>query len=241
MSYKNWLAKIFFLVLILTSVWLNSCDKVLALTQNEIIEKLSPIKVFVVKDSDNFFINSFNEDGQRITNIYLSLNDTQNYLEKLKTQESFLDPQLRIELTSLGKIYNIASKSDKLMTFKLFPSQKQMKQAKEIKDNHSNPLTYTNGVPLFTALIGKNKQFLTLKQNGQKVFPLYLDKNQLQDTIKSISIKNPNILSTVKIEVISLNKIIALLQVSNNEITKSIYLIPPDEKLAINKILIASF
>lgn len=220
-------------------VWLNSGELVLALPLNEIVEKLRPIQVFVLKDSDNLFVNSFSENGKKITNLYFSLNDTQNYLETVKNQKFFLPIQLRIELMSLGEIYKIASKSDKFMAFRLFPSQTQVKQAKEIKTNNSNPLTYTTGVPLFTALIGENDHFFTLEQNGEKIFPLYLDKNQLQDAINSTLAKNPALASTVKIQVVSLDKIIALLQVSNNKITKSIHLIPPQEKSTSNKILIA--
>ena len=231
--------KIIIVGLILTVVWLNSGELVLALPQDEIVEKLRPVQVFVLKDSDNLFFYSFSENGEKITNLYFSLNDIQNYLDTVKNQKFFLPVQLRIELISLGEIYKIASKSDKFMAFSLFPSQTQVKQAKEIKGNNSNPLTYTTGVPLFTALIGENEHFFTLEQNGEKIFPLYLDKNQLQDAINCILAKNPPLASTVKIQVVSLDKIIALLQVSNNKITKSIHLIPPQEKSTINKILIA--
>lgn len=237
----NWLTKIILVSLIFAAVWLNSAGKVLALPTTEIADKLSPIEVFVLKNSDNSFVNYLAEDGKKVTNIYLSLNETQNYLETVKNQKSFLPNQLRIELTSLGDIYNRASFSDQSMVFKLFPSQTQVKQAKQIKTNNSNPLTYTTGVPLFTALVGKNENFFILEKNGEKFFPLYLDKNQLQAVINGILVTKPALASTVKIQAFSLEKIIALFQVSNNELTKSIYLIAPDEESAINQILIAGF
>lgn len=98
----NWWIKIIIVGLILTGVWLNSGELVLGLPQDEIFKKLRPVQVFVLKDSDNLFFNSFSENGEKITNLYFSLNDIQNYLDTVKNQKFFLPIQLRIELISLG-------------------------------------------------------------------------------------------------------------------------------------------
>lgn len=219
---------------LITGGWFSNTAKVLALPQSEVFLKLSPIKVFVFTNNQGKFLTAFQKDGTEITNIYMSRDDAQKYLEEVRNKDPQLAKQLQLSEVSLAEIYKIAWDNKEKLFFSFFPKKEQVQLAREIKTNNPEGLNYSEGVPLFSATVGENQSFLTFEKNGNRIIPFFLDKNQLQTLIDSLSIERPELKNTVNIQIISLEQMINLLIGSDNKHVENIQLIPPETKLKID-------
>jgi len=87
------------------------------------------------------------------------------------------------------------------------------------------------GVPLFVAKGGQEGGYLTIQQEGQSVIPFFFDKEQLQNLVNRFKEQQPNLASSVQIQVVPLEGIINTLQTQDNPQLEQILLIPSQESL----------
>jgi len=95
-------------------------------------------------------------------------------------------------------------------------------------DNKGEPRV---GVPLFFARIGDANQYLTIQQNDRQMIPFYFQKGDLEGIIELLENEGSSAVDNIRIEVISLSRIISTLEGSKEEtnLDESLILVPPRE------------
>lgn len=230
MKNKSLLNKIKNVSLIGASVitgWLTQTTQLLALPQEVIIQKLRPIPVFTIADQQGAPLIASNENG-RVAGVFISQQDANGFVEKLKKDNPELGKQVQVVPVSLGEIFELAeanAKEKDPILFAYVPTQNQIEQAKQLNNQ------YQSGVPLFVAKAGKDQGYLTIKQNDQEVIPFFFDKQQVQQLVDSFKKTQPDLASTVQIEVVILEGVLDALKQGNDEMLTKIVLWPSRESL----------
>lgn len=208
--------------------WLSQGTKLLALPQAEIVEKLKPIPVFTVADSQGAPLVATNEDNVKVAGVFISKQDANNFVNKLKQENPELGKQVQVVPVSLSEIYEISQESAKQkdgVNFAYVPTKAQVDQAKKISTE------YQGGVPLFVARAGDDQGYLTIKQNEREVIPFFFEQNQVSKLVESFKQAQPDLASKVVIEVVPLEGVLAALQEGNDEMLKKIVFWPSQESL----------
>ena len=212
----------------LIGCWLAQGTKLLALPQAEILEKLQPIPVFTVADSQGAPLVATNEGTGKVAGVFISKADANKFVEKLKQENPELGGKVQVVPVSLGEIYEIAqenAKQEDALNFAYVPTQAQVAEAKKINSD------YQGGVPLFVAKAGADKGYLTIQQNDQEVIPFFFEEDQVKNLIESFKKAKPDLASSVMIEVVPLEGMLAAMQKGDDEMLKKIVLWPSKESL----------
>ena len=137
--------------------------------------------------------------------------------------------QVKVVPVSLGEIYQLDQANEQQengLNFAYVPMQEQVESAQTLAGE-----AYEGGVPLFVARGGETNGYLTVPHNDQQVIPFFFEQEQLQQMVTRFKEQQPDQASTVKIEVVALESIIATLHSSDNELLKNIILVPSSESL----------
>lgn len=87
-------------------------------------------------------------------------------------------------------------------------------------------------MPLYIARGGKEQGYLTIQQNNEQVIPFFFEQKQINEMVARFKKEKPDLASTVKIEVVPLENVLATLQQSNDAALKQIRFVPSDESQA---------
>ncbi len=210
------------------SCWLAQGTKLLALPQAEIIAKLKPIPVFTVADSQGAPLVATNEKTGKVAGVFISKEDANQFVQKLKQENPELGKQVQVVPVSLGEIYEISQENAKQedgVNFAYVPTKTQVEGAQKISTD------YKGGVPLFVARAGADQGYLTIKQNETEVIPFFFEKDQVNKLIDSFKKAQPDLASSVTIEVVPLEGMLAAMQQGEDEMLKKIVLWPSQESL----------
>ncbi|NER07499.1 MAG: hypothetical protein F6K17_35505, partial [Okeania sp. SIO3C4] len=88
-----------------------------------------------------------------------------------------------------------------------------------------------NGVPLFMAKGGPDGGYLTIQRGEQQVIPMFFNKEDLQGMLERAKTQQPDVFSSVKIEVVNLEGVIKALENDDDPFLEKIIFIPPRESL----------
>ncbi|MFM7190549.1 MAG: Tic22 family protein, partial [Microcystaceae cyanobacterium] len=119
-----------------------------------------------------------------------------------------------------------ANKPDALV-FAYVPVPTEVEAAKKLAGQQ-----YQGGVPLYIARGGKEQGYLTIQQNNEQVIPFFFEQKQIDEMVARFKKEKPDLASTVKIEVVPLENVLATLQQSNDAALKQIRFVPSDESQA---------
>lgn len=205
----------------------------IALPKAEIIKKLDPVPVFAITDDQGVpLVAASEENKDMVTGVFISKKDANQFVEKLKTENPELAKKVKVVLSSLGKVYELAESAkgqENALSFAYVPEAKAVTSAKTITEGDEQ--SYQGGVPLFVATGGENKDPLSIEQNSQKVIPFFFDKKELEVVLGEIKEQQPEIADTVNIDVILLENVIETLKTSEDETLADIVLIPSVESI----------
>ena len=167
-----------------------------------------------------------------VTGIFISEQDAQQFFQKLQKDKPDVANQVKVRPVSLGEVYKLAAananKPDAL-SFAYVPMAEEVELAKKVLSETGKQ--YQGGVPLFAARGGKEQGYLTIEQNKEQIIPFFFEKQQLQVMIDRFKKEKPDLASTVKIEIIPLEGMMATMQQSNDEMLTKIRLIPSEETI----------
>lgn len=195
---------------------------VLALTEAEIVQKLEPIPVFLILNSEGIPLSasaSTGDDEVKIPTIFVDLATAQTYLDEAREADS----SAQINITSLGSLYaQVNGEDGSPPPLFYFPSDAARQQAIAI-----NP-DYQGGVPVFYAVrrerltneAGETIVISTLirirDDNGQLQWPVFFSPADLQVMIDRFTEQNPEQASQVAVEVLPLAGLIAAMGDNND-------------------------
>ncbi|MEQ8468473.1 Tic22 family protein [Coleofasciculus sp. E1-EBD-02] len=208
--------------------------RALALTEQQVMEKLQTVPVFTVTDGEGSplvaSIPSQNNQNEAVAGVFISQRDAEAFVERLKQEKPELGNQVRVVPVSLAEVYQLDQQSQNQpngLDFAYIPVQQQVQSAQQLLGQGQE----FRGVPLFVAKGGQEGGYLTIQQEGQQVIPFFFDKEQLQNLVNRFKEQQPNLASSVQIQVVPLEGIINTLQTQDNPQLEQILLIPSQESL----------
>jgi len=204
-----------------------------ALPEEQVAERLQYIPAFAVVGQDGAPLVA-NADGRNISGVFISQQDANAFVTKLKRENPQLGNQVRVQPTSLAEIYKLDAAQGRQqngLDFAYVPVQSQVEAATNLLRQQGQNVQQFNGVPLFVARGGRDNGYLTLQQEGQQVIPFFFEQAQLQQLITRFQQQQPGQASNIKIEVVPLEGVIATLEEKNDPQLTRIMLIPTQESL----------
>lgn len=218
--------------------------QVLALPQEQIVQKLGPVPVFTITDAKGAPLvasvpdgqnNGQNQEPKSIAGVFINQKDAQAFVEQLKTKNPELAKSVRVVPVSLGEVYKLDQANQSkpnALDFTYVPSKQQVDAALTLLRQNGQTQNQFNGTPLFVARAGKDeKGYLTVKQANQQVIPFFFNKEELQNMLDRFKQKQPDLASTVQIQVVNLEGVLQTLQKSNDQQLSQIMLVPPRESV----------
>jgi len=204
----------------------------IALPEAAVSQKLTPIPVFTVADAQGSPLVASTNDNQKVAGVFMSRQDAEQFVTKLKTENAELGNQVSVVPVSLKDIYDLdlenANQKDGL-DFTYVPSKTEVDIAKTILTQEGKE--YKGGVPLFVAKGGKEQGYLTVAQGDNQVIPFFFDKQQVESMIARFKEEQPDLAGTVTIEVAYLEGVLQALHSEDNELLTKLVLVPSTESL----------
>ncbi len=220
----------------LVGTFLAGTLQVLALTQEQILQKLRPIPVFTIANSQGAPLVASPPNGQKgnpVAGVFITQQDAQTFLDNLKNKNPDLVKNVRVVPVSLAEVYqlNVANKDKKdKLDFAFVPSRQQVDTAQTLlkQSGEKNPFS---GTPLFVARGGADKGYLTIQQGKETVIPMFFKKEDLQNLMDRFKQQDPKVASTLEVQVLNLEGVIEVMRTKNDPQLNQIVLIPPKESL----------
>jgi len=206
----------------------------LALPQEQIVEKLGPVPVFTITDNKGAPLVASAPNGQNkpgIAGVFIEQRDAQAFVEQLKKKNPNLAKSVRVVPVSLGEVYKLDQANQNKpnsLDFAYVPAKQEVDAALALLRQGGQKVERFNGTPLFVARAGNEKGYLTIQQaNNQQVIPFFFNKDELQNVLNRFKQQQPNLASTIEIQVVNLEGIIQTLQSRNDAQLNQIMLVPP--------------
>jgi Tic22-like family len=200
-------------------------SQVLALTDEQVAERLRSVPVFTLTDAEGSPLIASpveGETGPPVAGVFISQQDAQTFLNNLRQSNPNLARDVQIRPVSLAEVYQLALQADaqsEPMEFAFIPIQQEVQTARSLLQESGQSADQFRGVPLFLARSGgENGGYLTMRE-------------ELQVLLDRVRQQQPNLASEISIQVINLEGLIQTLQSSDNSELNRIILIPPSESV----------
>ncbi|MBD2464288.1 hypothetical protein H6G89_25115 [Oscillatoria sp. FACHB-1407] len=207
----------------------------LALTAEQVAERLRPVPVFTLTDREGSPLVA-TQEGQNSTpvaGVFISMQDAQNFLTSLRQNNPDVAQGVQVTPVSLAEVYQleIADESNEL-EFAFIPMQQEVQVAVEVLRQNGENVQEFEGVPLFIARSGAQENgYLTIQQGDQQVIPIFFKRDDLQAMLERVRQQQPELTNNVSIQVVNLEGLINTLQSSENQELNRILLVPPRESI----------
>jgi hypothetical protein len=212
----------------------------LALPQDQVLQKLQVVPVFTIRNEKGEspiveVPNGQSNSKSKVAGVFMSQKDAQGFLDGLKTKNPDLAKNMQVVPISLGDIYKLAqenqNKPDRLM-FDFIPTQEEVDLAGALKQPSGDPVDKEKiGVPLFVARAGVDKGYLTFQRGNDPVVPFFFAKEDLQNLINVLKQQQPNMTTSIDIQVVPLEVMLQRLQSGNDPQLSKIELAPSCDAL----------
>jgi nickel transport protein len=211
--------------------------RVLALPQEQIVQKLGPVPVFTITDNKGAPLvasvpNRQSQGG--VAGVFISQRDAQAFVDQIKAKDPKLAKTVRVVPVSLGEVYKLDQANQNKpnsLDFEYVPTKQQVDAALTLLRQSNQKVNQFNATPLFVAKAGKEKGYLTIKQGNQQVIPFFFNKEELQNMLNRFKQQQPNLASSIEISVVPLEGMLQTLKTRNDDALKQVMLIPPRESI----------
>jgi hypothetical protein len=214
--------------------------RALALTQAQIVEMLSAVPMFTITDSNGSPLvaspASAEGDQGSVAGVFVSREDAQAFLQRISSQNPEIANNVRVTPVSLGEVYQLATASanqNSGLRFAYFAERDQVESAVQILRQGGQQVSAEqfNGVPLFLAKAGADGGYLTISQNGEQVIPIFFEREGLQRLVDRVRQQQPDLATSIEIQVVNLEGVIQTLESSNNPELSQVILIPTADSI----------
>ena len=213
--------------------------RVLALTNEQILETLRSVPVFTITDEDGSPLVASPGDGQDgppVAGVFISRQDAENFLENLQQGNPDLGRTVQVVPVSLAEVYELAvSTRDRQepLEFTFVPILQEVEAAVTILREDDATVDQFEGVPLFIARSGQAEDsgYLTIRQGNEQVIPMFFRQEELEALLQQLRQSQPNVANTIDIQVVNLEGLIQTLENSNNPELTQILLVPPRDSI----------
>jgi Tic22-like family len=209
----------------------------LALTPEQIIQKLRGVPVFTIANAQGAPLVASPPNGQKggpVAGVFISQKDATTFLETLKTKNPSIAKEVKVVPVSLAEVYQLNQANQgkpNNLDFAYVPTQKQVDSAIAVLKQNGQDVKQYNGAPLFVARAGKDKGFLTIQQGDKPVIPMFFNKEDLQGLLDRFKQQQPALAASVDIQVFPLEGVIDAMSKQNDPQLESVVLIPARESI----------
>jgi len=203
--------------------------------------------------------NAQNQNQQNqspVAGVFISQKDAQAFVNNLKKTNPQLGNTVRVVPVPLGEVYKLEqanANQPNSLDIAYIPAKQQFDAAltllrqsgsnselRKACEQNKRRLEDCVGTPLFVARAGKQKGYLTMKINRPQannqqaeveVIPFYFNKEELQGMLDRFKKQQPELASTVDIQVLNLEGMLEILRTRNDEGVQQIVLVPPQESI----------
>jgi nickel transport protein len=211
--------------------------EVLALPQDQILQKLGPVPVFTITDNKGApLVASVPNQKQQsgVAGVFINRQDAQAFIDRLNKKDPNLAKNVRVVPVSLGEVYKLEQANKNKPNspdFAFVPAQQEVDAAMTLLRQSGQKVEKFNGTPLFVAKAGKKQGYLTVKQANQQVIPFFFNKGELQSMLERFKKQKPDLASTIEIQVVNLEGVLQAMQTRNDQGLNQIVLVPPRASL----------
>ena len=207
----------------------------LALPQEEILQKLSPVPVFTITDGQGApLVASVSKEGEDVNaslaGVFIHKSDADAFVDRLRTENPDLAASVKVVPVSLGEVYQMNESirdNGENLQFAFVPGQQQVESALVLLEQSGKETNDFNGTPLFLAKGGNEDGYLTIQRGEQQVIPMFFKKEDLQGMLERFEAQQPDIAGGIEIEVVNLEGVIEALRTDDDPFLTKIVLIPP--------------
>lgn len=203
--------------------------------------------------------NAQNQNQQAqspVAGVFISQKDAQAFVNNLKKTNPQLGNTVRVVPVPLGEVYKLEQANQNQpnsLDIAYIPAKQQFDAAltllrqggsnselRKACEQNKRQLEDCVGTPLFVARAGEEKGYLTMKINRPQannqqaeveVIPFYFNKEELQGMLDRFKKQQPELASTVDIQVLNLEGMLEILKTRNDEGVQQIVLVPPQESI----------
>jgi Tic22-like family len=216
---------------------------VLALTEQQVKEKLDSVPVYLITNSQGLPLSRPLPEGQNgqkstgsVTGVYLSRQEAQSFIKELQNLKG-KDPKmeevvksLQVTAVPLGVIYQQLQQSKNQPNRLLFafkPVDTEVKGALELLRQSGQQVNQFKSVPVFAVRFSPEQGYvpIQLKTENQQLIPLFLSKQDAQGLLTQVKPKFPK----ADIQVIDVDGVIKTLQDKNDNWLSQVVLVPSPE------------
>lgn len=238
-SFLRWSATLTLVGSVLLGSFVGGGMRALALPDEQVMERLDNVPVFTLVDGEGSLVVatlSQESDALPVAAVFISHQNAENFLRNMQTTNPETAEGVRIAPVSLAQVYEIAlagRSEENPLQVAFIPVPGEVEAALSILREEGQNIEEFPGVPLFVAKSGEgeNESTLTIIRGEQEVIPMYFSEADIQATIATLRESQPELADTVRIEVVSLGRLIENLRSSDNPELNQIYLVPSRESV----------
>jgi hypothetical protein len=202
----------------------------LALTTEQVGEKLAGVPVYVISSESGLLLISANQEGQTSEPslfVFMSEQDATTFLTKANETNPEFAPGAQITLTSLENLYKEAQATggEQPLRLSYVPEATEVTQATQLSAE------YRGGVPLFCAQFEDGSLVPVPQENGEAIYPMFFSSADLQAQLASLEQTNPEARAAITIGVYPLEGVLQKMQNEDDSTLTGIQLLPDSETI----------
>jgi hypothetical protein len=212
-----------------TSFALVAPNVALALTEQQILEKLDGIPVFLIVNEEGqsltASVNSQDQERQ-VPIVFINSTEAQQFIERAETEQSVLAGGAQIAILPLSDVY--AEATDQLESSRslvYIPSAESVSQATQIVEGE------IQGVPLYTAVDLEQDRYLLTSEN---TLPMFFSLGDLRSQLSALIENNPDVEDSIGVEVTTFETVLNNMETNDpevNQVMELIQFVPSSETL----------
>lgn len=220
----------------------------LALSEDEIMQKLASVPVFAITDAEGSPLiasvsNPQSANGTtEVAGVFMNPQDANRFVERLTQEQPEMAGEVQVTVISLAEIYRLEQshrQQNNSIEFSYVPTRQEVESAVSVlldsgrEDEllqYNGEYTYP-GVPLFMATAGPDQGYMTVELDGEVVIPLFFDREDLDNVIARFQQQQPDFAATVQTDVVQLEVVLETLRNEDNDMVGQLMFVPHSESL----------
>jgi len=202
----------------------------IALTEEEVIEKLQPVPMYAIVNAQGVPLPaSHNQTQETLIPMFVSQETAERKLAELRTASPEIADQVQVRPVSLAEVYKLQVQNadrPEAPSFAYIPTDEQVQSALTILRQRGEEVESFPGVPMFVARGGEEQGLLTIERDGQQIVPIFFEKEQVDNIVERFREQAPDLVSTVNIDVVPLQDLIATLRDSEDQELDRLVIVP---------------
>jgi nickel transport protein len=201
-----------------------------------VAERLKQVPVFTLIDSSGKQSLTISVRDKEVSFFFLSPQDAQTALQRLQTQNPALARGAQIRAIGLDKAYELAKSvqqtKDQKFDVSFLPDGVQVDAALKILQASGQKTDKFPGIPLFFITGGPQQAQLTVTLPGEgERAPMFFSREDADAFLAEVKKQDPKVGETAKIQVSSLDRLVAIMEQKNDPQLRQLYFIPSSSAL----------